>query len=221
MTTFDMPPADEDLRALADPDGASVYVRLDDDGTTLTGRPKGIPMWFVWVCLLVPAGIFVGALVWMNPFADPDPLTRAWGFLAALAIPVVLVGGPLVFARLNRLEGRRGDFFVFDRAAGSLTLPRAGVTLRRGDVAELVEIRAWRRVRYRRGRSDTYVHELSVLARGPGGTLTRYPVVGAGHGKPVARVADELAAAFGVPRRTLVEPLFFGRWRRADGDEKS
>lgn len=78
----------------------------------------------------------------------------------------------------------------------------------------MIEVRGWHRVGPWNDRSSSYLRELSVLARGPGGGLVRYSVLVAGHGKPVSRAADEVSTAFGVPRRTLVEGLFLGGWRR-------
>ncbi|HJZ55741.1 MAG TPA: hypothetical protein VKE74_12305 [Gemmataceae bacterium] len=216
MVTFEKPPTDEELRSFADPQGASIYVHLEDDGTTLTGRPRWLPMWFVWACLLIPFAVGVGSLIWMNPFADPDPLVRLWGYLAAVALPVILVLCRVGIGWLIRMRIRPDDFFTLDRAAGTLTLPRTGVVLRSEDVVELVEVHGWHRVRDGEGWSNNYIRELSALTRGPDGALIRYPVLAAGHAKPVGRVAAELGELFGVPRRKLVEALFFGGWRRAD-----
>src|SRR5262249_8969970 len=103
-------------------------------------------MWFVWACLLIPAAVAVGSLVWMNPFADPDPLVRLWGSLAAVAIPVTVVSCRLGIGWLIRVTMRPDDFFTLDRAAGTLALPRAGVVLRRDELVELVEVHGnyWR-----------------------------------------------------------------------------
>jgi hypothetical protein len=213
VVVFEKPPTDEELRSFADPHGASMYVRLDDEGTTLTGRPRWLPMWFVWACLLAPAAVGIGALIWENPFRDPDPLIRLYFVLFAAAIPVSVILGRILFGLLIRRETDRGVFFVLDRAAGTLTLPRAGVVLRPGEVVELAEVHGWHWTRDAEGWSGNYIRELSALACGPGGAVIRYPVVAAGHAKPVGRVAAELAEFFGVPRRKLAQSLVGGRWR--------
>lgn len=216
MVAFEKPPTDEELRSFADPEGTPPYVRLDDDGTTLTARPQPIPSWFIATCLLVPTAVAVGALIWENPFDDPDPLVRLMGFLFAAAIPLTVIPGWFVVRWITRVGVRQDDFFVLDRAAGTLALPRAGVTLRRDELVELVEVHGWYWRMGGEGPVGEYIRELSVLARGSGGTLVRYPVVAAMHAKPVGRVAAELAELFGVPRRKLVEGMISGRWRRAE-----
>jgi hypothetical protein len=217
VVTFDTRPTDEQLRSFADPQGAAPSARLDDDGTTLTARPSSIPRGFFWVCLLVPEAICVGALVWRNPFAAPDPVERLLGYLFACAIPASIVLTRIVFGLLIRHDARLGDFFVLDRAAGTLNLLRAGVTLRREDVVELVEVQGRHRTRVEgEGWHGEYIRELSVLARTPDGSLARYPVLAATYARPVRRVAVELAELFDVPQRTLVGPVFFGGWRRED-----
>ena len=192
-----------------------MYAHLEDDGTILTAHPRSIPLWFVWTCLLIPTAVGVGDLVWTNPFADPDPLVRLWGYLAAAIIPLAVVTMRLVIGLVIRRETEKGTFFVLDRATGTLTLPRSGVVLCREDVVELVEVHGWHRVKDSDGSSNNYIRELSALARSPDGTLIRYPVLAAGHAKPVDRVAAELGELFGVPRRKLVEAMVLGGWRRA------
>jgi hypothetical protein len=215
VVAFENPPTDEELRTFADPQGASFSVRLDDDGTTLTARPKPFPMWFAWGSLLLPTiAVYVG-LVYEDGFNHPDPLFRLFWSVTAIGTPPWVVVFGLFVRWMFRSQIRHDDFFTLDRAAGTLTLPRAGVVLRRGEVVELVEVHATHWVKHSDGWSGDYIRELSVLARGPDGTLIRYPVVAAGHAKPVGRVVAGLSELFGVPRRKLVRALFFGGWRRA------
>ena len=126
--------------------------------------------------------------------------------------------GPVVgwfgFQWWNRHSIRADEFFSLDWVAGTLTLPREGVVLRHGQVVEVVEVHGWYRVRDADGSSAHYLREVSMLADGPFGQLTRYAVVIAGHAKPVGRAAKALSEAFGVPHRKLVESLFGGSWRR-------
>lgn len=216
MVAFETPPTDEELRSFADPGGASPYVRLDDDGTTLTARPKPFPMWFVWVCLLVPAAVAYATLVWAWVHIN-HPLCHIIVIgIAVFWIPGALVTTRIIIGGVLQAQIRHDDFFTLDREAGTLTLPRAGVVLRRREVVELVEVHATHWVKDSDGCSGEHIRELSVLARGPDGTLTRYPVVASGYAKPVGRVAAGLSEFFGVPRRKLVKPLFLGGWRRAD-----
>jgi hypothetical protein len=218
--TFDRPTTDEELQSLVDPEGHPPYLRLEDDGTTLTARPRPIPPGCVWGWLgLTAAGMYLmmwwfGALPLRGPAPLGDGLTP---FLVLFFLPAsCLACGAIANWAFARPLGR-GPFFTLDRAAGTLTLLRTGAVLRPGDVAELVEVRGWHTVRSDDGSSSDRVAELTALARNPDGTLARHSVVVCEHHAPVRRVTAELAAFFGVPSRRLVAPLFFGkRWRRAD-----
>jgi len=214
VVTFDKPPTDKELQPFVDPQGTPPYVGLEDDGTSLTGRPKPFPMWFVWGSLLLPGiSVYVG-LVYEDGFHHPDPLFQLfWWFMAIATPPGSIVFGLFLRSVFNG-EIRHDDFFILDRAAGTLTLPRVGVILSKGDVVELVEVRATYWVKDDDGWSGNHILELSALARGRDGKLIRYQVLAGGYAKPVRRVAAELAELFGVPRRKLRKPLFFGRWRR-------
>jgi hypothetical protein len=216
VVTFDKPPTDEELQAFVDPEGASPYVGLEDDGITLTGRPKPFPMWFVWVSLLVPAAGMYAALAWEWSHNN-DPLFRVMAlFTAIIWVPLSVITCAIIFEMIIKGEIRHDDFLVLDRVAGTLTLPRVGVTLSKGDVVELVQVSANHWVKHDDGWSGQYIHELSLLTLRPDGVLIRYQVIASLHAKPVRRVAAELAALFGVPRRKLRKPVLFGRWRRED-----
>lgn len=214
MVTFTTPPTDEELRSFADPQGASEYVHVEDIGTTLTARPRPVPMWFVWGSLLLPTLAVYTGLVYEDGLNDPDPVFRLFWHVMAFGTPLLVVVFGLILGWLFRSRIRHDDFFTLDRAAGTLTLPRAGVTLRGEQVVELVEVHATHWVRDSEGWSGIRIRELSVIVRGSEGAFARYPVVAAGHAKPVSRVAAELSEFFGVPRRSLVKPMFFGGWRR-------
>ena len=214
MVTFDKPPTDEELQSFVDPGGGSHYVRLEDDGTTLTGRPKPLPMWFVWGSLLLPGiAVYVG-LVYEDGFNHPDPLFRLFWWFMAIVTPLWIIVFGLFLRWIMRSEIRHDDFFILDRGAGTLTLPRVGIILTRGDVVELVEVRATHWVEDDEGWSGNHIVELSALVHFPAGKLIRYQVLAAGHAKPVRRVATELAEVFNIPRRRLRKPLLFGGWRR-------
>lgn len=216
MTTFETLPSDEELQSFADPEGTPPYVRLQDDGTTLRGWPRPFPMWFVWVCLLVPAAAMDLGLAWEWP-RNPDPLFRGMAiFTAVVWAPLAVIGGRLLIGAILKAQVRPDVFFILDRAAGTLTLPRVGVTLRRGDVVELVEIRDTFWKRSGDGWGGESITEVSVIARDEDGKWVRYSVMAAGYAKPVRRVAAELAEQFGVPLRILTKPAFFGRWRREE-----
>lgn len=217
--TYDRPPADEELQSLVDPVKAPHYLRLEDDGTTLTARPLSM-MWFFWLCMLPVVAVAAGSMLFSDTMSVRDPDWRmrlvAW-FVLLFWLPASVVVCRVIFGLILDAPLTRGPFFALDRAAGTLTLLRTGVVLRPGDVAELVEVRATHTVRHDDGSSSERLAELTALARDPDGTLTRHSVVVSGCHPGVRRATAELADFFGVPVRRLVTPLFWGtQWRRVE-----
>lgn len=216
MDIFDRSPSNAQLQTLVDPEGAPPCLTLTDDGTTLSARPRPWPMAVYWAGVSLPVVGWCVALVWKwdDLLGSQDGHRRVHAAVMTGGMLVVAVGGWFGFQMLNRQGIRADRFFVIDRAGCTLTLPRVGVTLRRGDVTEVVEVHCWHRVRDAEGSSATFLREVSVLARGPGGQLSRYAVVVAGHSKPVGQVAVALSSTFAVPHRKLVESLFGSSWRQ-------
>ena len=136
--TFDHPPADEELQFLVDPDKAPPYLRPEDDGTTLTVSPKPFSMWFFQLIIWPVAAVITTAVGWEDIAAAQNPALRGLIFAVAIFAPMA-VGFPLLVSAIVHHRMRADPFFVLDRAAGTLTLLRAGVTLRRGDVVEFTE----------------------------------------------------------------------------------
>lgn len=216
MTVFDRPPTDAELQTLADPAGAPPYLTLVDDGTTLTARPRAWPAALYWASMSVPVVSWCVALVWKwgELFGSEELSNRGTAAVMTAGVLVFPVFGYHLFEWHNRHAIRADEFFSLDRVAGTLMLPRAGVSLRRGEVVEVVEVHGWHRVRDADGSSADYLREVSVLAVGASGQLIRYAVVIAGHAKPVRLAATALSAAFGTPHREFVESLLRGgRWR--------
>lgn len=216
MTILSRPPTDAELQTLVDPERAPPYLTLTDDGTVLTARPRAWPGALYWASVGVPVVSWCVALVWEwdELLGSDDVVSRGHAAVMTAGMLVGPVVGWFGFQWLNRHTVRADEFFVLDRAGGTLTLPREGVVLQHGEVVEVVEVHGWHRVRDAEGSSADYLREVSVLAHGPSGQLTRHAVVIAGHAKPVGRAAKALSAAFGVPHRKLVESLFGGSWRR-------
>jgi hypothetical protein len=215
VVMLDRSPTDAELQTLVAPEGAPPYLTLKDDGTTLAAQPSPRPAALYWASMSLPAVGWIIALVgkWDELLGSPDVYSRLFSAIMTAGMVVVPVIGWFGFQWLNRHSIREDEFFVLDRVAGTLRLPRAGVILRRGDVAEVIEVHGWHRVRDAEGSSD-YLREVSVLAHRPAKQLARYAVVVAGHAKPVGRVAAALAGTFAVPHRKLVESPFGGSWRR-------
>jgi hypothetical protein len=199
MQVFDAELTDARLALLVDPWGRSVSVQLEDTPERLVAHPRGIPLWFVTACVVIPVGILTGYLAHkalqagLRPF---DVLGLAAGYLAA----PTLIG--LVWW-MNREQVKRGDFFVLDKVERTLALPRSGLHLQRGQIQGFVEVHAWHTVRYEEGPSSEWLAELSVLVRTGNGETARYPVIACQRTGDVRPLGESLAEFFGVERRVL------------------
>src|SRR5262249_33422737 len=86
MQVFDAELTDARLARLVDPGGRSVSVEVEDTPERLVARPRGFPLWFVTVCVVIPVGILTGYLATkafqagLHPF---EVLGLAAGYLAA------------------------------------------------------------------------------------------------------------------------------------------
>jgi hypothetical protein len=199
MQGFDTERTDSRLPVLLDPAGRSVSVQVEDAPERLVAHPRGYPLWFVTVCVMIPVGILTAYLVnkafqqGLHPF---DILGLVAGYLAA----PTLIG--LVWW-MNREQVNRGDFFVLDKAQRTLALPRRGLHLQPGQIQGFVEVHAWYTVREEEGTSREWLAELSVLVRTGNGEIARYPVIACLRTAAVRRLGESLAGFFGVERRVL------------------
>src|SRR5712692_1538701 len=199
MQIFDTDLTDSQLAQLVDPAGRSVSVQVEDAPERLVARPRGIPLWFVTACVVIPVGLLTAYLAHRALQAGPRPfdvLGLAAGFLAA----PTLIG--LVWW-MNQEEVKRGDFFVLDKVQRTLALPRSGLHLQPGQIQAFVEVHAWHTVRDEEGSSSEWLAELSVLVPTGNGEIARYPVIACQRTGAVRRLCESLAEFFGVERRVL------------------
>jgi hypothetical protein len=199
MQVFDAELTDARLALLVDPGGRAVSVQVEDTPERLVAHPRGVPLWFVTACVVIPVGILTGYLAnkafqaGLHPF---DALGLAAGYLAA----PTLIG--LVWW-MNREQVKRGDFFVLDKVQRTLALPRGGLHLQHGQIQGFVEVHAWHTIFYEEGPSGEWLAELSVLVRTRNGEIARYPVIACQRTGAVRRLGESLAEYFGVERRVL------------------
>ena len=199
MQVFDAELTDARLALLVDPGGRSVSVQVEDTPERLVGHPRGFPLWFVTVCVMIPVSILTGYMATKAFQAGLHPcdfLGLAVGYLAA----PTLIG--LVWW-MNREQVKRGDFFVLDKVQRSLALPRSGVHLPHGQIRGFVEVHGWHTIRNEEGPSSEWLAELSVLVRTGNGAIARYPVIACQRTGAVRRLGGSLAEFFGVERRAL------------------
>jgi hypothetical protein len=199
MEVFDAELTDARLALLVDPGGRSVSAQVEGTPERLVARPRGIPLWFVTACAVIPVGILTGYLAnkafqaGLQPF---DVLGLTAGYLA---VPT-LIG--LVWW-LNREHAKRGDFFVLDKVQRMLALPRNGLHLHYGQIQGFVEVHAWHTVTDEEGSSSEWLAELSVLVCTGNGKIARYPVIACQRTGAVRRLGESLAEFFGVECRVL------------------
>jgi hypothetical protein len=199
MQGFDAELTDARLALLVDPGGRSVSVQVEDTPERLVAHPRGIPLWFVTACVVIPVGIVTGYLAnkafqaGLDPF---DVLGLAAGYLAA----ATFIG--LVWW-MNQEQVKRGDFFVLEKVQRTLALPRRGLHLQHGPIQGFVEVHAWHTVRDEEGWSSEWLAELSVLVRTGNGEIARYPVIACQRTGAVRRLGELLAEFFGVERRVM------------------
>jgi hypothetical protein len=208
MHAFDAELTEARLARLVDPGGRSVSVQVEDTPERLVAHPRGFPLWFVSVCVVIPVGILTGCLAtkaFQAGLESFDVLGLAAGYLAA----PTLIG--LVWWT-NREQVKSGDFFVLDKVQRTLALPRSGVHLPHGQIRSFVEVLAWHTVPDEEGPSSEWLAELSVLVRTGNGEIARYPVIACQRTDAVRRLGESLAEFFGVERRAL--PLSWRTRRR-------
>jgi hypothetical protein len=198
MHVFDPELTDTRLALLVDPGGRSVSVQVEDTPERLVAHPRGIPLWFVTVCVVIPVGLLTAYLAnkaFQAGLHSYEVLGLAAGYLAA----PTLIG--LVWS-MNREQMKRGVFFVLDKVQRTLCLPRSGLLLQQGQIQGFVEVHAWHTVRYEEGPSSEWLAELSVLVC-TNGEIARYSVIACQRTRTVRRLGESLAEFFGVERRVL------------------
>jgi hypothetical protein len=194
---FDSEPGEPELTTFIDPfPVTSVSLRIVETSRMISGEAATIPLLFVMICELPVAGI----LVWLDlqgrlPIAGlPRPLLYV---LVSLAC-----AGPLVIIHfINRAIVASGKFFVLDRMAGTLELPRYCITLSKAAILRFVEVSG-----FKGHREKSWVRELSVLAETKDGRIARYPVVldSFMFSFPKRRqIGKELSEFFGAPLTQL------------------
>src|SRR5262245_40305456 len=188
MHVFEAELIDARLARLVDPGGRSVSVQVEDTPERLVAHPRGFPLWFVMVCVVIPVGILSGYLVnkaFQQGLHPLEVLGLASGYLAA----PTLIG--LVWW-MNREQVKRGDFFVLDKVQRTLTLPRNGLQLQNGQILGFVQVYAWHTKRDEEGPFSEWLAELSVLVSTERGEVARYPVVACLRTGAVHRLGESL-----------------------------
>jgi hypothetical protein len=203
MQVFDAELTDARLARLVDPGGRSVSVEVEDTPERLVARPRGFPLWFVTVCVMIPVSSLTGYVVTKAFQGGLHPF-EVLGLAAGLAVGS-LAAPPLIGLVwwMNREQVKRGDFFVLDKVQRALALPRSGLQLQHGQILGFVEVHAWHTVRDEEGPSSEWLAELSVLVRTGNGEIARYPVIACQRTGAVRRLGESLAGLFGVERRVL------------------
>jgi hypothetical protein len=169
-------------------------VSVVDDGEKLAIETKGIPMWFVAVCLVAPLIALVAAFlyVWIvDGVCD-------WRFVLAFVLgPIAALELWNLVRWLNRKAGDGIVRAVLDRTAQTLELRDYGVTLPARMIKELILVRGWQTNRAEREINSTWAIELSVVGEAETGEVWRWHVI-TGQGRQLEKFAEDVARALRV-----------------------
>ncbi len=172
--------------------------RYQDDGKRLVLITKCIPIWFVAICLMIPASVivllFLRELIWQRQF---DSLLA----IGCVLSPFIILDFLGFCSILNRRAGDGQVRLVVDRVARIVELKDLGLTIPFGQVRRLILVRGWQTQKDKRGSNSTWALELSVVAEGEWDGLRRVHVVTTGR-NGLRKVADELALALNVSLTT-------------------
>jgi hypothetical protein len=194
---FDGPPDDSQLVCLLGHGGGGPLQAVEE-AQMLTLRPKMIPLKVLapWIVLIM-AGMT--CMICFMPWGAGDRLSSVffWFFLA-FGWLVVLPGMLAVFAIVNRMMARHGDYVQLDSAHRTLEVRRLGRTFAAGEVLAVTLLTRWYH-------SDI-LYQTGILVRTPDHRVEFCRVVcESSEDVPScakSRWADRLASVFQVPVRT-------------------
>jgi hypothetical protein len=218
------PPAARELAQFLDPDGMAYSFHLERSGDETTAYPSGrfgpVAVWFMRIiCALVVVGLAVAAAEW---WGNAHPVM---GVALFCATTVMALGSYWFFMLFlnwwDQMYLVHGPFARWNPAAGTIELPRLGITLHRDRVVGAVCLtggECWGgRIRWgarcpigdvRKGfvrHNDDWVQvsELSVITQAADGTLARYPLITVENPWRFREFAVSFASDFGLPLQVI------------------
>jgi hypothetical protein len=232
------PPTARELAQFLDPDGAAHSFRLETASGETTAHPTGqfgpTAMLFLgFIFAVIAVAIGVQAVLWWRANLV-EAVTLVVGMAATLPITAWLLVRVLKWLDQFRLV--HGPFARWNAAAGTIDLPRLGVTLRRDQLVGAVcltggewcggwvRIGAWCPLKdgvpkhaLRPEGGWMQLNELSVIVQALDGTLARYPLVTVENPWRFREFAERFAADFGLPLRVIALTRETRRELRRDG----
>jgi hypothetical protein len=242
MQPLSNPAAHRDLAQFLDPDGSAHSFRLEVTGGATTTHPTGR--------FGTAAVVFLGFIAAVIDGTAGVQAVRSWRatqafeVVLALALAAAVPAVAWLLVHVLRWTDRyflvHGPFARWDPSAGTVELPRLGVTLRRDQLVGVVcltggewcggWVRAGAWCPLKDGLPEgaarvengwVQLNELSVIARADGGTLARFPVVTVQNPwlfrEFAGRFADEFGVSLLVIRLTAATRRGLARegWRHA------
>lgn len=190
------------------PEGHSVSLQVIVDHDGIKALPIGYGNWLLWVTFVPVAIGFAVAAVYTWDDLTSDIGGIAAGFVMAMVAGVFggIVYGSACYIKLLDsqmlwLDSQMiayGPFFHADKNGQWLSLPRSKVRLARSEILGFIEVRANYVVEDQETKSIFRLGELSVLVKGAGGQVVRYPVVTALRRGLVHKIGIQLAGLFQV-----------------------
>lgn len=181
---------------LLDPGGKSVfYLKLVDTPRHFYAEPGPLPWWIVCLSLLP---VLIGSVWYWSRHVGNNGIDAGmiFGLLWSFCALALLL---LVLHLLNNRVRSYPPFFILDKRSGTLALPRNNVMLTKSEVVQFCKLRGWHPIVKAYPRETYLLHELVVVHRGDGESLTCSSVVVDGDKRKIARVASQLAEYYSVP----------------------
>lgn len=167
-------------------------LRITETGEGIIVSPRPLPMIFVTICVLVPAAIAAVVLV-----REALGGITAFTVIGMVMLPLALISVLGILYLLNRHLLSKGDYLRANIARRLVELPRAGITLAREQVVELIQVDGWKTDVSERW----HRYELSALVRASDG-LRRYPLA-VGAKRDIVRLSDRLSSLMGCRVRQI------------------
>jgi len=189
---FDTKPTDKELSHFIDLGSKCSTLQVRETNESMAVKPRGLPLLFLIICLLIPCSIIVFAAL-TGRLAGVES-----AFEKARVVVIASLAGISLFSILmliNRSQKAKGDFFFFDKNTKQLRLCRFDVVLSPEQIQELFSLNG--------GSKNGWTCELTVITKTETEEFVRYPVITADYARQVEKVGEKLAVLLNVPFRKV------------------
>jgi len=192
IEVFDTKPTDKELSHFIDSGSKCSTLQIRETNESMAVKPRGLPLLFATICLLMPCSIIVFAAL-TGRLGGVETI-----FEKARVVVMASLAGIALFSILmliNRSQKAKGDFFFFDKNTKELRLCRFDVVLSPEQIQELFSLNG--------GSKNGWLCELTVITKAETGEFVRYPVITTNYARQVEKVGEKLAVLLDVPLRKI------------------